>query len=395
MERNLYAVSGSNAAIAVTEDGRLCEYLPGAGWNTSLAETIFKGRVERVVPGMRAAFVQLGLEKNGFLPLKENSHTVDWPKLQSGQEVLVQVKKDPAGQKGAFLTRDITLAGQYVLLMPQNRYIGVSARVMDENQRETLTALGREISAGRYGLVMRAAAVEADVTDVAEEAHALCERWEAIVKRMPTSHAPSVLERPRTALERLLDDYLPRGNTRLITNDQALAASLKDRLPVTCMPELDLETIPGLQKQLDEALQRRVWLRSGANLFIDPCEAMTVIDVNSAKFTGKHGLEDTLLQLNLEAAKEIARQVRLRNLAGIILIDFVDMTSEEHRWQVQQALEQALAADRVKTVVHGFTSLGLMEMTRKKTSLPLREQLTAPCPHCHGTGRVERKNTDA
>ena len=395
MERTIYVQTGAQPTLAVTEDGRLCEYLPDAEWRSGLSETIFKGKVERVVPGMHAAFIRLGLDKNGFLPLEENSHTAVWPALQSGQDVLVQVKKEPAGQKGAFLTRDITLAGQYVLLMPVNRYVGVSARITEETARHALTELGREIAQERFGLVMRAAAAEAEEAEIRQEVQELLERWEGLKRRFPTAASPSVLEKPRTTLERLLDDYLPRGDTRLVTNDAALAKSMEKHLPTVCEPTLQIAEVPGLQNQLEHALARKVWLNSGANLFIDPCEAMTVIDVNSAKFTGKRVLEDTILRLNLEAAVEIARQIRLRNLSGIILVDFVDMDCEPHRQQVMQMMKEALAADRVKTVVHGFTSLGLMEITRKRTSLPLREIATVPCAHCGGTGRTERKNADA
>lgn len=395
MERVIYAQTGEQAALAVVEDGRLCEYLPDAQMRGGLAESIFKGRVERVVPGMHAAFVRLGLEKNGFLPLEENSKTVSWPALQSGQDVLVQVKKEPAGQKGAFLTRDITLAGQYVLYMPMNRYIGVSARVENAEERAELSARGEALAQGRFGLVMRAAALEAAQEDVAEEVELLRQRFEQVQKAAPTAPAPSLLEAPRDALTRLMDDYLSRGGASLVTNDAELAQSWQCRVSTVLQPELRIRALPGMEKQLQGALRRVVWLNSGANLFIDPCEAMTVVDVNSAKFTGKRGLEDTVLRLNLEACEEIARQVRLRNLSGIVLIDFVDMAEEAHRQQVMETLASALAADRIKTILHGFTSLGLMEMTRKKTSLPLRELMTSPCSACEGTGRVERRGAHA
>lgn len=395
MERVIYVERGVHTAMAVMEDGRLCEYFPQASLTDHLAETIYKGRVERVVPGMQAAFVQLGLDKNGFLPLEEHSKTVPWPALQSGQDVLVQVKKAPTGEKGAFLTRDITLAGEYVLFMPLNRYVGVSARVTQPEQRHALQEAGRQIAEGRFGLVMRYAAVQAAETDILQEVETLRQRWENIARRAPTAHVPSVLEKPRGALTQLLDDYLPRGNTVLVANDRSLTEAWSSRLPARYEPELSLEHVPGLQKQLEEALRRKVWLPSGGNLFVDPCEAMTVFDVNSAKFTGKRVLEDTLLRLNLEACREVARQIRLRNLAGMILIDFVDMDSEEHRRQVAEALRQALQADRVKTVMHGFTSLGLMELTRKRTGLSLREQMTEPCLACGGLGRVERSERDA
>jgi len=197
---------------------------------------------------------------------------------------------------------------------------------------------------------------------------------------------PSVVHKPRTLLDSLLDDYRPRGIDRIITNDETLAKALAPVAPVT-MASDDLMSIARLHHQRDKALQRHVWLDSGASLVIDPCEAMTVIDVNTAKFTGKRDLEQTILRTNLEACKEIARQVRLRNLSGIILIDMIDMHSDVQREQVLAALRDAFAADRVKTVIHGFTSLGLIEMTRKKSRMPLREEWTVTCHVCHGSGR--------
>ena len=383
--REIYIKSGSPRELAVVEDGRLCEFLADDP-SAAAAETILLGRVERIVPGMKAAFVDIGQARNGFLPLEERSATAVLPKLQTGDRVLVQVKREPQGEKGAFLTRDVTLCGQYVILMPMNRFIGVSSRV-EESGRPALKDMGAEIADGRFGLVMRAASLQADESDIREESAELLARWETIRRTAPTAHVPSLIYRPRTALESLLDDYRPRGIDRLITDDAALAASMADTLPVT-LADGQLMERAGLTRQRDKALERRVWLDCGGTLVIDPCEAMTVIDVNTAKNTGKKELEQTILRTNLEACGEIARQVRLRNLGGIILIDMIDMEDEQHRQQVMDALKAALATDRVKTVVHGMTALGLIEMTRKKSRVPLRDEWTRPCRACGGSGRV-------
>ena len=382
--REIYVKSGLPLELAVVEDGKLCEYLLDDAASAA-AETMYLGRVERVVPGMKAAFVDIGQARNGFLPLEERSATAMLPRLQTGDRVLVQVKREPQGEKGAFLTRDVTLCGQYVILMPMNRYIGVSSRV-EESERPVLKNMGTQIADGRFGLVMRAASLQAVESAIREETDELLARWETILRTAPAAHAPSMVYRPRTALESLLDDYRPRGIDRLITDDTALAAAMAEELPVT-LADGQLMERAGLTRQRDKALERRVWLDCGGTLVIDPCEAMTVIDVNTAKNTGKKELEQTILKTNLEACGEIARQVRLRNLGGIILVDMIDMEDEQHRQQVLDALKAALAADRVKTVVHGMTALGLIEMTRKRSRVPLRDEWTRLCRACGGSGR--------
>lgn len=355
--------------IAVVEDGRLVEYLPEEAEST--AEAVYLGRVERVVPGMKAAFVGIGQDKAGFLPLEEHA-AKDLPKLQSGQHILVQVRKEAQGVKGAFLTREITLCGEYVLLSPLSRMIAVSSRIEKEGERKALKALGRELAQERFGLVMRTSALEADEADLRAEVEELWIKWQGICKAAPTAHVPSVIHGARTLLDAVLDDYRPRGIDRIVTNDAALAERLKSVAPVMTMGD-NLFEVGRITNQLANALERRVWLKSGGNLVFDPCEAMTVVDVNTAKFTGGKELSETVLQLNLEACAEIARQVRLRNCSGIIIIDMIDMHDHDHRQQVLREMERCFADDRVKTVVHGFTSLGLVEMTRKRARPPLRE----------------------
>ncbi len=369
--REIYIRRTENTDIAVMEDGRLVEYLPAD--EDAAAEAILLGRVERVVPGMKAAFVQIGQEKNGFLPLEERG-TAHLPKLQAGMPVMVQIRKEAQGVKGAFLTRDVNLCGEYVLLSPLSDQIAVSSRIKNEKHRKALRELGRSIAGGRFGLVMRAASDGADESAVRTETEALLERWHAIEKAVPTAHAPSVLDLPRTVLDSVLDDYRPRGIDRIVTNDAALADRLHDVAPVHFAGE-NLFDVARISNQLAKALDRTVWLESGGSLVIDPCEAMTVIDVNTAKFTGDRQLADTVRRLNLEACAEIARQVRLRNHTGIIIIDMIDMISEEDHQAVLDELARCFREDRVKTVIHGFTSLGLVEMTRRRTRPPLRDVL--------------------
>ena len=384
--RELWIEGTGSREIALMEDGCLCEYLRDEALPRE-AEAVLLGRVERIVPGMQAAFLNIGQEKNGFLPLEEHSEGCTLQKLQCGMAVPVQIKREAQGTKGAFLTRDITLAGEYMIFMPCNRHIGVSAKVTDREDRARLRRLGEEMTRGEAGVVLRTAAAQADPESVREELARLRDRWQEAMRAAPTAHVPSVLHSPRRELDRLLDDYAARGIDLIRTDDPALAARLGDRFPVQ-VAEAGFLSGGKWPHERDKALGRLVWLKSGGNLIFDQCEAMTVIDVNTAKYTGKRSLEATALQTNLEAAAEIARQLRLRNMAGIILIDMIDMPTEEQRQQVLAALEDACREDRMKTVVHGFTSLGLIEMTRRRSRRSLAQEWSVPCPHCHGAGRL-------
>lgn len=367
--RTIYIRKANGLDIAVVEDGQLVEYMPAD--EDASAEAIYLGRVERIMPGMKAAFVNIGQERAGFLPLEERTAR-DLPKLQTGMNVIVQVKKEPHGEKGAFLSRDINLCGEYVLLSPMNRMVAVSSRIVKEKHRKTLKELARDIAGDEFGLIMRTASKNADEASVRAEVEELRARWESIRKAAPTAHVPSVLHQPRTIMDLVLADYHPRGIDSICVNAPDLVDTLVAYAPVTLMQD-NLFDVATISTQVLKALDRRVWLASGGNLVFDICEAMTVIDVNTAKFTGKTALADTVLQTNLEACAEIVRQVRLRNISGIIIIDMIDMVSREHHHAVLEALNKAFADDRVKTVVHGFTSLGLVEMTRKRTRPTLRE----------------------
>ena len=390
--RQIYVKDGARREIAVVEDGRLCEYLRDEA-ESSGADAVYLGRVERVMPGMNAAFVDIGQKRSGFLPLEEKSRTCLPVKLQSGMRILVQIRREAHDQKGAFLSRDLTLPGQYVLLMPMNRYVGVSGKITLEDDRRRLSALGQEIAGDRFGLVMRTAALEADPVLVEAEASALYERWLSIQRQSATAHAPSVITADESLLDGVIRDYAPRGIDEIVTDSADVSSQLANAYPCRMAPATLMEDA-GLTAQRDKALERFVWLKSGGSLMIDSCEAMTVIDVNTGKFTGNRMIEDTALRINREACGEIARQLRLRNVGGIVIIDFIDMKEDASRAIVLEALNAALASDRVKTVVHGFTSLGLVEMTRKRSRIPLRDEWSRPCSHCGGSGRITHKEED-
>jgi ribonuclease G len=395
----LVKATDTSRKIAVMEKGKLVEYYVEHGDESTLVNAVFVGRVENVSPGVKAAFINIGQPLNGFLPLAEMESfhaAMGGKQLVSGTDVIVQVKKDAHDQKGAALTRDIALPGQYVIYMPFNRYVGVSSRVTDEGERERLSELGRELAAGTCGLIMRAGAPDARREELAEEIEELAALWEKMRAKSIHLKSPAKLYREPSALTALVRDYAPRYELNVTVGDAV------NRMPSPEMglmwgqvSELELDAAwrsAAVEQQLAEALGRRVELKNGGTLVIDEREALTTVDVNSAKYIGdKSG--DLALTQNLAACAEIARQLRLRNIGGIVLIDFIDMRTDAEREQVSSLLKTELANGRSKTVVHGFTKLGLLEMTRKRTGTSLREALQTPCGTCHGTGyRLSKTN---
>lgn len=379
MKREILVNGASPREIAVMEDGRLCEYLPDET-DPGQPGTVIRGRVIRVVRGMEAAFVDIGTGRNGFLPLQERGVDPQAAPLREGDRVTVQVQREAHGEKGAFLTRDLALTGTCVVFMPENRTVGASGKLPRE-EAAWLRALGRRLAEDRFGLVMRTAAAEAEEDAIREETEEMARIWAGIASAAATAPAPSVLWQPEGALGQLLKDYAAAGIDCVISEDPSVQALLPEGIPFRKV-DRDPLAVAGVPALLRDALRRKAWLKSGANLVIDECEALTVIDVNTAKFTGKRALENNLTRVNREACREIARQIRLRSLGGIILIDMIDMLEAEHRAEVLEALREAFSHDRARTVIHGFTSLGLIEMTRRRTRKPLRETLhgAAPAP---------------
>lgn len=378
---------------ALLQDGLLLEYDRRAHTGSGLVGTVMLGRVERVLPDVKAAFVNIGRKLNGFLPIRESEsyHALNGKSpLVTGSDVIVQVKKDEKGGKGAFLSRDIALPGQYLLLLPMSRFVGVSKRIEDPVQHAVAKALGKAVAQDRFGVIIRHAALFARRADVHREAEEMYESWHSAIAHAQMRKAPAVLLEDRPYHEMLARDYSARYPVRLCAEAGSVSAdNLSQNVAFSPCDSLAVEALwqgSHVFRQLREALERKVQLPGGASLVIDEREALHTIDVNSGgNVSAETGMSLALTQ-NLSAAGEIARQIRLRNLSGIILIDFIDMENAEEQAKLQAAMEEALSADRIKTVVHGFTSLGLLELTRKRTASTLREVLTVPCSHCNGTG---------
>ncbi len=391
--REIIARGGIAPATAVVEDGRLVEYIQDEAG--AMADTVLLGKVVRIIPGLQAAFVDIGEEKNGFLPLAEKKLGEDAvyrgisAALQTGDRVLVQVRREAIGTKGAFLSRDISLTGSYTILMPRNTMIGISSRITSESRREELKAAGRRIADRRFGLVMRTSSEDVAEEDIRSEAERLYAVWQEIEQKAATAHAPSVVYQKAGSAEALMTDYLPKGVDSVCTDIQQIYDRYHSQVDVALV-EHDPIAARGLENECIHALERKVWLKSGGNLVVDECEALTVIDINSAKSTGGRKDRQVLLRTNIEACREIARQVRLRNLGGIILIDMIDMETEDERRMILDTLQKEFMNDRVKTVIHGFTSLGLVEMTRRRSYRTARECFEMQCPKCRGRGYIPK-----
>ena len=404
---------------AMLEDRRLVELFIEREAHRSVVGNIYKGRVENVLPGMQAAFVNIGLERNAFLyvddalaHLNGSEEVVEAPRPRSiddvltvGQEIVVQVVKEPIGTKGARVVTNLTIPGRYLVLMPTVDHIALSRRITDEEERQRLKEVARQIRPPGMGLIVRTLAVGKDADVLARDCRFLLGIWEKIQRKAATSPAPALLYQDYDLVYRLVRDEFTPDVSRFVVDDETVyktVLELLDSLSPSMKPRVYLYTgkkpifeFYDIESQLERSLQRKVWLESGGYIVIDHTEALTSIDVNTGRFIGTTNLADTVLKTNLEAAVEIARQVRLRDIGGIIIIDFIDMESDAHRRQVLEALERALEPDKTRSHVLGFTSLGLVEMTRKKVAEDIDARLQRACPYCDGSGRVLSEETVA
>ncbi len=398
--------------VAVVEDGRLVEIY--FEQYQKLVGNIFKGRVANVLPGMQAAFVDIGIEKNAFLYAGDvldpkggergGKEPVIDQVLKAGQEILVQVTKEPLEDKGARVTTQITLPGRYVVFMPGVDYVGVSRRISDEEERERLRTLAHEVKPQNTGLIVRTAAEGVTLQDIQEDVASLEVVWKGIGNAGRSNTAPALLHREVDLTERIIRDLFYEDVEQVQVNDRALYNSILGTLSqsqsefklknrVFLYEGEDIFSKYDVTGQVMQALKHKVWLNCGGFLVIEHMEALTAIDVNTGKYVGSASLEDTVLKTNKEAAVEIARQLRLRNVGGIIIIDFIDMVEDAHQQEVIQVLEQELQKDKTKTRVMGITKLGLVELTRKKARQPLEGVLQQKCPYCNGDGKVMSAET--
>jgi ribonuclease G len=417
--------------VGVQEGNLLTELYLERHHRRSIVGSVYKGVVTNVLPGMQAAFVDIGLSKDAFLyagdytanlgefavamlagdededtdpdddvdveelaPRRDATPIEDL--LHKGQNVLVQVAKESLGTKGARITSFVSLPGRYLVYMPQARHIGVSRRIRDERERERLRAALRGLTLPPGGFILRTNAEGKSESEFAADVEFLTRLWAQIQKRFEQAAAPAALHEEGDLTFRVVRDLFSPEVDEFVVDArevfdrcagyvEALVPSLRDRVRQWTDPAPIFEAL-GIEKDIERALRRRVWLKSGGYIVIDHTEALVSIDVNTGKYVGKRDFEQTVLKINLEAVGEIVRQIRLRDLGGIIIIDFIDMETADHREQVYRALKRALADDKARTNVLEISELGLVEMTRKRVRQDLRALLSTLCPTCKGSG---------
>lgn len=405
--------NGFSTRVAVVEDGAPVELYVEQEGAQRLVGNIYNGKVQNVLPGMQAAFIDIGLERNAFLYAGDivmpdgADEDIEREKIRSmrnirdmlkpGQTIMVQVAKDPVGTKGARVTTHITLAGRSLVLMPTMDYVGVSRRIDKDEERTRLRRILSEIRPENMGVIVRTASAGKSREAFAEDLESLKLLYEDIQKRAKKQKAPSLLHAEQSLLFRTVRDLLMKDVDRVFVNDAATFERLReiaDMMAPKLKPRILLKQSEALfdryetESKIDKALARKVWIKNGSYIIIDRTEALTCIDVNTGKFVGKDNLEKTITATNCEAAREIARQLRLRDIGGIIIIDFIDMERENNRTMVLNTLKTALKEDHTRSHVFGFTHLGLVEMTRKKTGRSLGDTLQTLCPYCAGDAHV-------
>ncbi|KNZ69555.1 ribonuclease, Rne/Rng family [Thermincola ferriacetica] len=412
----LVNVREEETRVAVLEDKVVVEIYIERSLNQRLVGNIYKGKVENVLPGMQAAFVDIGLEKNAFLfvedavpprtttdeEAKSNYHVNITDVLKEGQEILVQIAKEPIGTKGARVTTHITLPGRYLVLMPTVDYIGISRRIENESERERLKALAEKVKPANMGLIVRTIAEGMDEEELVQDVTVLTKLWKKIQNRSCHGPVPNLIHKDLELVQRILRDIFTEDIDNLVIDSRYEYEKVLELMELTT-PQLksrvslyeqdNLFEKFGVDEEIEKILKPRVWLKCGGYIVIDQTEALTAIDVNTGKYVGSTNLADTVLKTNLDAAVEIARQLRLRNIGGIIIVDFIDMPDQEHQRMVLQKLEEEVRKDKTKTNVLGLTQLGLVEMTRKKVRQGLENVLLKPCPYCDGRGKVLSEET--
>ncbi|MDX9700263.1 MAG: ribonuclease G [Rhodocyclaceae bacterium] len=399
--------------VAVVEQGVVQELHVERTANRGIVGNIYLGRVVRVLPGMQSAFIDIGLERTAFLHVADiwsERHNGEAGRpiekiLSEGQSLTVQVLKDPIGTKGARLSTQISIAGRLLVYLPQEKHIGISQRIEDESERESLRGrLGKLVPEDESGgFIVRTMAEFATDEELASDIAYLRKLWSEIRNAATGRHPPTMLYADLDLGKRVLRDLVDDETSRIMIDSRENFHKLRDfaaeyspkvlPLLVHYTGERPIFDLHSIEDEIQRALARRVELKSGGYLIIDQTEAMTTVDVNTGGFVGARNFDDTIFKTNLEAAQAIARQLRLRNLGGIIIIDFIDMENLEHREMVLDEFRKALSRDHTKMSVNGFTALGLVEMTRKRTRESLAHLLCEACPTCDGRGEVKTART--
>lgn len=413
----LINVSPSETRVAVVENGVLQEVTIEREAKRGLVGNIYRGKVVRVLPGMQSAFVDIGLDKAAFIHAREIFPLQDGETasasgdvkdlIREGQNIIVQVVKDMIGSKGARLTTHISLPSRYLVYMPENNHIGISQRIDDEEERTRLKEIVNQcIEANETiygGFILRTAADGVTEAEIKKDMEFVTKLWSLVQSRVSSEQGVGVIyeslpllistvrDLAEGSVEKVQIDSLESFN-KVITFTEQFVPKIKSMIQLYNgeRPIFDLYSV---EEEIQKALGRKIGLKSGGYLIFDQTEAMTTIDVNTGAYVGHRNLEETIFKTNLEAAHAIARQVRLRNLGGIIIIDFIDMDDEEHKRQVLRALEKMLDRDHVKHNITGVSELGLVEMTRKRTSESLERILSETCPGCQGRGAIKTAET--
>ena len=409
----LINVTPQETRVAVLQQGVVQELHVERESSRGLVGNIYLGQVSRVLPGMQSAFVQIGLDRAAFLHVADlwgHRQNPDEAKpiektLHEGQKLLVQVIKDPIGTKGARLSTQISVAGRLLVYLPQETHIGISQRIGDEAERTTLREKLLELlkDSEDRGYIIRTMAETASDDELAADIDYLRKLWSNIQEQATSAEAPALLYQDLNLSLRVLRDFVNEEFERILVDSRETFQKMNsfatnyiqrfaDRLNHYAS-DRPLFELYGVEEEIERALARRVSLKSGGYLIMDQTEALTTVDVNTGGFVGGRNFDDTIFKTNLEAAQVIARQLRLRNLGGIIIVDFIDMDNEVHRDAVLAEFKKALALDRTRVTVSGFSQLGLVEMTRKRTRESLAHILCEPCPICHGRGEIKTAQT--
>ena len=417
-EELLVNVTPRETRAALLESGVLQEIFIEREARRGFVSGIYKGRVSRVLPGMQAAFIDIGLDRTGFLHASDITVTLDGEPtphangdvdirtlVREGEPVLVQVVKDPIGTKGARLTTSVTLPSRYLVMMPDKPTLGVSSRIEDTEERDRLRTTMELLVPDDcpHGFIVRTAAEGAPLEALNADMMFLTRLWEAICQEAEGGAVPRIVHDDLPLTVRVLRDLVSSDIERIRVDSEQAFERMK-RFAAMFLPDMEpivehytsrrpIFDLYGVEDEISRALQRRVELKSGGYIIVDQTEAMTTIDVNTGGFVGTRNLEDTIYRTNLEAAVAIARQLRLRNLGGIIIIDFIDMTDADHRDQVMALLDRSLAQDHARYQIMPVSQLGLVEMTRKRTRESLEHVLCMPCPNCKGSGSVRTPET--
>jgi ribonuclease G len=413
MDDYLINITPMETRVALMQQGVVQELHIERSYSRGIVGNIYMGKVVRVLPGMQSAFVEIGLERTAFLHVadiwEERQSNSDTTRpieriLSEGQHIVVQALKDPIGTKGARLSTQVSIAGRLLVYLPREKHIGISQRI-EESEREALrTRIQKLLPEGEEGgYIARTMAENATDEELRADIAYLRRLWTEIQNRASLAKPPSLLHRDLNLAQRVLRDLVTPETGRVVIdsreNFMKISSFAKEYMPQVSdrlehyTGERPLFDLHGVEDEIQKALARRVDLKSGGYLIIDQTEAMTTIDVNTGGYVGSRNFDDTIFKTNLEAAQTIARQLRLRNLGGIIIIDFIDMDTEEHKGSVLSELNKALAKDHTRITVSGFTQLGLVEMTRKRTRESLAHVLCETCPTCGGRGEVKTAHT--